>query len=647
MRPGRHHAQTVRRTCSRMIDNEFIAFQEALAGEYSLERELGRGGMGIVYLAREVQLDRLVAIKVLPAALAERNDVRERFLREARTSASLSHPNIVPIYRVGERGGFVFFVMAYVHGETLGERIRRSGPLPPALVTRVVREVAWALAYAHGRGIVHRDVKPDNILIETDTERSLVSDFGIALGRDGDIGGVAGQVMGTIRYMSPEQAAGDPLDGRSDLYALGVVAHLALTGKLPSAGPAIRDMASESPDALLAASVPASLSSVVARCLHGSPAGRWQSGEALAEALDRAVAPTKARLPMPLRVWTRATDPLKPAYVVWSAMFGAGTISELHRGGDWPVTLGFALLPLIPAAGFHARKSYQALAAGYGLPDLRRALRDWQTERREELSFEHGESEALWKRAIRALTLAASGCMVGVIWYVNDGHLPGRMVAYLLAGFGLTAITGVAASSAMGVPFLPKRLRTGLVGAVRSMIWNGRVGELAAKLLTPKRRRALPEADFRPTEMALGVVAEELFATLPKSYREHLADLPRVVAGLEAHAAAARARIEELSALVGLGGGLLREPGAEPVELGTARSAAERELAAAVTALEAIRLDLLRLHARDAGSDLRPMTTSLDAGRRLAAELGALNEGRREADAIAPGRLEITPPTPA
>src|SRR6185437_6784262 len=127
-----------------MIDPQFIALQEALAGEYSLERELGRGGMGIVYLAREVQLDRLVAIKVLPPELAARSDVREQFLREARTAAGLSHPNIVPIYRVGERGGFVFFIMAYVRGETLGERLRAHGPLAPAAAIRLLREVAWA-----------------------------------------------------------------------------------------------------------------------------------------------------------------------------------------------------------------------------------------------------------------------------------------------------------------------------------------------------------------------------------------------------------------------------------------------------------------------------------------------------------------------
>jgi serine/threonine protein kinase len=216
------------------LTDEFLDLQDALAGEYSLQRELGRGGMGIVYLARDVQLDRDVAIKILPLNLARSQEFRERFLREARTAAGLSHPNIVPIHRVGEAKGFVFFVMSFIEGETLGERLRARGPLPPADAARIMREVAWALAYAHGRGIVHRDVKPDNIMLEAATGRAIVMDFGIAHG-----GGQPGsslddeRIMGTAHFMSPEQARNDSIDGRSDIYSLGVVGYVAVSGRLP------------------------------------------------------------------------------------------------------------------------------------------------------------------------------------------------------------------------------------------------------------------------------------------------------------------------------------------------------------------------------------------------------------------------------
>ena len=149
------------------LPTDFLALQEALAGRYSLERELGRGGMGIVYLARDVALDRLVALKLLPPALAAQPALRQRFLREARTAAKLSHPHIIPIFAVEEVSNFVFFVMAYVEGETLGQRIRSRGPLPASEATRILREISWALAYAHAQGVVHRDIKADNILLET------------------------------------------------------------------------------------------------------------------------------------------------------------------------------------------------------------------------------------------------------------------------------------------------------------------------------------------------------------------------------------------------------------------------------------------------------------------------------------------------
>src|SRR3954468_15210215 len=272
--------------------SEFLDLQAALAGEYSLQRELGRGGMGVVYLARDVQLDRDVAIKVLPTHLAHTASACDRFLREARTAAGLSHPHIVPIHRVGEAGGFVFFVMSYVQGETLGDRLRTRGPLSPAEATRVLREVAWALAYAHGRGIVHRDVKPDNIMLEAGTGRALVTDFGIAhAGEDDRVATDPGKIMGTAHFMSPEQAANEPVDGRSDIYSLGVVGYLAVSGRLPfeSANlPAllVRQATQPAPGVTrVAPGLPPELASAIDRCLDRDPAARFVDGEAMAAAL--------------------------------------------------------------------------------------------------------------------------------------------------------------------------------------------------------------------------------------------------------------------------------------------------------------------------------------------------------------------------
>src|SRR5205809_5704470 len=187
-------------------DRLFLDFQAALAGRYSLELELGRGGMGVVYLAREVRLDRSVAIKLLPPHHAGDERLRDRFLREARTAAKLSHPHIIPIFAVDEVNEFVFFAMAYVAGETLTGRVRRRGPLAPSEAGRVLREVAWALAYAHSQGLVHRDVKPDNIMLEEASGRALVAAFGIA----GLVRGAAGPRAGhrsVSRKGSPHPAS--------------------------------------------------------------------------------------------------------------------------------------------------------------------------------------------------------------------------------------------------------------------------------------------------------------------------------------------------------------------------------------------------------------------------------------------------------
>lgn len=274
---------------------EIATLRGALKGQYAIERELGRGGMGIVLLARDERLDRQVALKVLPPALAEQPDTRERFLREARMAAQLSHPNIVPVHRADEIGGFAFFAMGYVDGETLGDRIRDRGTLPAAEVVRVLREVAWALAYAHARGIVHRDVKPENILLERSTGRAIVTDFGIARADFNPSLTQDGHVLGTVHYMSPEQSNGLSLDGRSDLYALGCVGFFALSGRLPFEGQSPQAIlvahATKEPPALrsLAPQVPAPLAAVIDQCLRKSPDQRFATGEELAEALGKAM----------------------------------------------------------------------------------------------------------------------------------------------------------------------------------------------------------------------------------------------------------------------------------------------------------------------------------------------------------------------
>ena len=213
---------------------------EAFGGAYTLEAEIGRGGMGVVYRAHDEKLKRTVAIKVLPPELAYRRDIRARFVREAETAARLSHPNIVPIHSVGDANDLVYFVMGYVDGESLAVRIKRRGRLSVEEVRRIMRETSDALAAAHQQGVIHRDVKPDNILLEGTRGRVMVTDFGIAkaLSAEGGTLTDTGIAIGTPAFMSPEQAAGERvIDGRSDLYSLGVVAFQMLTGELPFQAP--------------------------------------------------------------------------------------------------------------------------------------------------------------------------------------------------------------------------------------------------------------------------------------------------------------------------------------------------------------------------------------------------------------------------
>src|SRR5438128_2529268 len=214
---------------------ELDLVREQLHDEYEILEELGRGGMAIVFKAREKQLERDVAIKVLPFSLAFDKEFVERFQREARTSAKLEHPSIIPIYRVGKSGRVIYFVMKFLRGKPLSSVLAARSTLPPAEIRQILVQVARALAYAHKSGIVHRDIKPDNIMFD-EHGLAVVTDFGIAKAASGGKLTGTGMSIGTPHYMSPEQARAQPLDGRSDIYSLGVVAYQSLTGRVPFDG---------------------------------------------------------------------------------------------------------------------------------------------------------------------------------------------------------------------------------------------------------------------------------------------------------------------------------------------------------------------------------------------------------------------------
>jgi len=269
--------------------------ERALSAHYELDSEIGRGGMGVVYRAKDRRLKRTVAIKVLPPELAFRSEIKTRFLREAEMAAQLNHPNIVDIYAVDEAGGIVFFVMAYITGDNVAKLLHDHGALSIDQTRRILRDVADALAYAHERGVIHRDIKPDNILIDADSGRPMVTDFGIARAvSEGETRLTAtGIAIGTPTYMSPEQAAGErAIDGRSDLYSLGILGYQMLSGEPPfvaNSTPAILvKHVSERPVPIeqRRSDVPPDLARVIMQLLEKDPANRFPSAGSVVVALD-------------------------------------------------------------------------------------------------------------------------------------------------------------------------------------------------------------------------------------------------------------------------------------------------------------------------------------------------------------------------
>jgi hypothetical protein len=628
-------------------DHLFLTFQSAVAGRYSLDRELGRGGMGVVYLANEVDLDRPVAIKLLPPERAANERLKARFLREARTSAKLSHPNIIPIHAVDEVADFVFFAMAYVDGETLAERVRLRGPLPPSEAARVLREVAWALAHAHANGVVHRDVKPDNILLEHGTGRVLVADFGIAAAEES----AAGEITGTPEFMSPEQALGKPVDARSDLYAFGVTAYYAISGRLPFQGRTATEVLAKQVNALptplgaATGALPSRMAQTVERCLAKRPSHRPKSAEAVADELG-AVLEQRRELPVALRAFVKRSGRLDgPGVLLYPLLLVGGTALLVSSGLAAPVAAGILVggLTLVPL-GALVRRARRLLKLGFGHADLKPAFEAESERQAEERGLDSAGEASFTERALRTISALGWLSLVAGFAFGLNADLIFPEFAILMMRIGavvgptalLTSLTMLQQRRDVDVEFYER-------------LWAGPFGQAVfrqAQRLT--RRPLLPaSATHRPTELSVGMAAEQLFEDLPKETRQQLGDLPDVIHRLEADARRLRGRHEALAEAAARAGARDVLEGGQGEGTSTdliagrrdaALDAVERErdevrarLSRTVAALETIRLSLLRLHA--GSGTVESVTTDLGLAFEAAKDVDRLLEARREVDA--------------
>lgn len=527
--------------------------------------------------------------------------------------------------------------MAYVDGETLAQRVAARGPLPPGDATRILREVAWALAYAHAQGVVHRDVKPANILLERGTERAMVTDFGIARATHSDGDTVVGELLGTPEYMSPEQASGEHVDGRSDLYALGAVGYFALTGKPPFSAPTTHAVLAQQitkpapPVAATSREVPGSLARVIDQCLEKDPARRPATGEALADALAPSLE-HRAEVPVPVRVFLDrrrmavAIVPLTTALPLSVAL-----INSLLFVSSSPLKLvGAAALVtagLLAPIAILALRLRSVLKRGYTTDDIAVALRAGYKRRREEFLYEFGAERGWREQLMRG---ASIGTLIGT----------GAGIAALLAGAPpgfvapLTIMVGYGAGLTTILHQKWSRLRNNKTSKWENF-WQGKWGKRLTKLAGFKLgRRAVPAN--RPTELAIAMSAEALYESFPKTVRESVGDVPGVLRALEAHAQSARARIAELDATLAQAQHTARASSDERqtkliADLRADRAKADERLSEVVTALENVRLDLLRLHAGTTSTT--GITQDLAAARALGEDADRLIAGVREVEA--------------
>lgn len=621
-----------------------LHLQDAIGDRYALERELGRGGMGCVWLARDLRLDRPVAIKVLHPELAMRAPAREQFLREARTAASLSHPHIVPVLGVESRGDTTFLVMAMIDGETLGARVRRRGPLPGAEVERMVREIGSALGYAHARGVVHRDITPENVLVERESGRALLVDFGLAqLGEDG-----AGMVAGTPGYVAPEVIRGDPAASASDLYALGATAWFALTGAPPYVGESAGEVLAKHlvqalPDLPLAArGTSRRLSGALRACLEKDPGARPGNVTSLLAGLD--AGPPPVAIPPALVEWFTRWDRIRVAYAIATPVLALQLLVlmeyYLGRGGGAlrVAAMGsWALSTLLVPLAAHLMAELGALrrlaARGFGIGDIRAAWDHW-TER---LRQEHRRdglpplaARVLFDLTVVGTVVIAAGSVIALTLLpalVAPAELQWTQLALMSLGSWL--FLGTAAGLSINLLAPGVRLHPdGLLRRLGRRFWRGTLAGLAARAVRARSARALAASStvHRNTELVLGLAIDTLWKALPAEQREGRADVPAVAASLQHGAEELRAM---LTRLVEARDAL---PGDDPEGERLDRVAATitQQHRAAVGQLETLRLQLLRAVAlRTVTADLGDeIAAACDAERALLAGIAGAVEVR-------------------
>ncbi|HKG94284.1 MAG TPA: serine/threonine-protein kinase [Gemmatimonadaceae bacterium] len=617
---------------------DLISLQEGLAGRYTVEREVGRGGMGVVYLARDLALERLVAIKVLPPQFATQRDLRDRFIRETRTAAGLSHPNIVPIHAVEEGQGLVYYVMGYVDGETLAQRVRRVGPMPVADVVRVLQEVAWALSYAHGRGIIHRDVKPDNILVERATGRAFVLDFGIARVQTAATMTSLGESLGTPQYMSPEQAAGERVDARSDLYSLGIVAFYALTGKLPFDAQGVQAILAmhitkpAPPVASARPGLPPRLAEAVDRLLAKDPAQRFSTGEEFVTAIQGAQGAAAVQIAPQVRNFQRIGEQSAVQLLTVTLLLLALTSEIWRRPEMIPVLWLIYVVIFLAQLRMRARS---LIEEGFGYDDVRAAFESDAKLRREEAEVE------LARRARAPQGRGWLWCVLGGVASVAVALVLKRMLPqtpvllkarHVLAGFG-----GGLLGLGLMLRVMGTRRAVSRVAQFGSRVWLGRSGRVFFAWATRGSRASAADRGAGAARAAAAATTTQrvaaLLESLPPDARKRLRDVHDVVARLDAAARALERRERELeeveqeaAAGAGGGGGTLDDRRARiAADLRAARTAAAAGRVRALEAIEEIRLSLLRVRSGLGTAD--EMAQELGAARELARSLGELPGG--------------------